>query len=117
MKLVSAFIVATALTYLASAIYAVLGRPPLIDINVRFQIVFYLCAFAVFVYVHDNPGVWILNMLLGVFYAFGTVASFIGYPQMWAAYWKDNPKEGSAAGQIGMALYDLVLAVVFLSLV
>jgi len=117
MNLVCAFIAATALAYLACAIYTALGKPPLVGIDNRLQGVFYLCAFAVFLYVYYNPSVWILNVLLGVFYGFGALGSFIGYPQRWAAYWKDNPEDGSASGQIGMSLWDLALAVVFLSLV
>jgi len=115
MKLVCAFIAATALTYLACAIYTALGRPPLVGIDDRTQGVFYLCASAVFLYVYYNPGVWILNLILGFFYGFATVASFTGL-QRWMAYWKPNPAEGSGTAQIGMALWDLTLAVAFLYL-
>ncbi len=116
LNLVSAFIFATAWAYLACAVYTALGRPPLVGIDTRLQTAFYLCAFAVFLYVSYNPSVWILNLFLGVCYSFACVASFIGL-QRWAAYWKDDPEAGSAAGQIEMAFWDLVLAVVFLSLV
>jgi len=117
MKLDLAFIEATAFAYLACAVYKALGKPPLVGIDTRLQGAFYLGLFAILLYVSYNPGIWILNVLLGVFYGFGAVGSFIGYPQRWAAYWKDDPEEGSAAGQIGMAFWDLVLAVAFLSLV
>lgn len=117
MNLVCAFIAVTALAYLACAIYTMLGKPPMVDINVRLQLVFYLCAFGLFLYVSYNPGVRILNRILVVLYSFGAMGSFIGYPQRWTAYWKDDPEEGSAAGQIGMAFWDLALAVAFLSLV
>ena len=117
MNLVCAFIFATAWAYLACAVYTALGKPPMVDVDTRIQGVFYLFAFAVILYVYYNPGVWILNILLGIFYGFSAAGSFIGYPQRWAAYWKDDPEEGSAAGQIGMAYWDLALAVAFLSLV
>ncbi len=116
MILVRAFIFATAWAYLACAFYTMLGRPPMVDVAIQLQNAFYLCAFAVFLYVYYNPSVWILNLLLGVLYGFAAMGSFIGYPQRWAAYWKDDPEKGSAAGQIGMALWDLALAVAFLSL-
>ena len=117
MNLVCAFIAATAWAYLACAFYTALGKPPLVGVDVRLQTAFYICAFGVFLYVSYNPGVWILNLLLGAVYGFGALGSFIGYPQRWAAYWKEDPEEGSAAGQIGMAFWDLALAGAFLSLV
>jgi len=116
MNLVCAFIFATAFAYLACAVYTVLGKPALVGWDKRLQGVFYLGLFAFLLYVSQNPGIWILNLILGIFYAFGTVASFIGL-QRWAAYWKDDPEKGSAVLQIGMSLWDLVLAVAFLSLI
>ena len=117
MNLICAFIAATALAYLACAVYTAMGKPPLIGIDTRIQTVFYLCAFGVLLYVSQNPSITVLNLLLGVFYAFGAVGSFIGYPQRWAAYWKENPEEGSDAGQAFMSAWDLALAVAFLFLV
>jgi len=117
MNLVCAFIAATALAYLACAVYTALGKPPMVEVDVRVQMVFYLFAFAVFLYVSYNPRVRILNCILGVFYGFGAVGSFIGYPQRWSAYWKDDPEGGNAAGQTFMSAWDLALAVIFLSLV
>lgn len=117
MNLVCAFIEATAWAYLACAVYTLLGKPALVGIDTRLQSAFYLFLFAVLLYVSHNPGIWILNKVLGIFYAFGAVGSFIGYPQVWAAYWRESPEEGSNAGQIFMSAWDLVLAVAFLSLV
>lgn len=117
MNLVLAFIFATAWAYLACLIYTLLGKPPLVNIDTRLQVTFYLCAFGVFLYVSYYPYIMILNLLLGVLYGFTTIGSFIGWPQRWAAYWKENPEKGSDAGQIGMALWDLALSVAFLSLV
>ena len=117
MRLVLAFIFATAWAYLACAVYTMMGRPPLIGIDRLSQMMFYLGAFGVFLYVSYNPGIWILNLLLGALYSLFAVGSFIGYPQRWAAYWKDDPEDGSDAGQIGMACWDLAVAVAFLSLI
>lgn len=117
MIFIRAFIFATAWAYLICAIYASIGKPPLVDIDTRLQTAFYLCAFGVFIYISYNLGTWIMNLILGIFYSFGAMGSFIGYPQKWAAYWKSKPEEGSDAGQVGMALWDLALAVAFLSLV
>ena len=117
LRLVLAFIFATAWAYLACVVYTVLGRPALIGIDIRIQTAFYLGAFGVFLYVFYNPNIWVLNQLLGGLYGIFAMGSFIGYPQRWAAYWKNDPKEGCGAGQIGMAFWDLVLAVAFLSLI
>ena len=117
MNLVLAFISATAWAYLACAIYTMMGRPPLIGIDRWSQTAFYLCAFGVFLYVSYNPGIYILNLLLGVLYGFFAVGSFIGFPQKWAAYWRNDPAKGSDAAQIGMAFWDLAVAVAFLSLI
>jgi len=70
----------------------------------------------VFVFVSINPLVNWLNSLLGVAYSFACVASFTGV-QKWKAYWTSAPNMGSAAGQIGMAAWDLALAICFFTLV
>ncbi len=114
MNLVCAFIEATAWAYLACAVYMLLGKPALVGIDTRLQGAFYLGLFAIFLYISYNPGIWILNLILGVFYSFATVASFTGI-QKWMAYWKDDPSKGSGALQIGMSFWDLALAVYFLS--
>ena len=115
MNLVFAFILATAFAYLAAAVYAVLGKPALVDVDTRLQVGFYFGIFGILLYVSYNPGVWILNGFLGVFYGFATVASFTGL-QRWMAYWKPNPADGSGTAQIVMAIWDLTLAVAFLYL-
>lgn len=113
MNLDSAFTLATAFSYLAAAVYAALGKPAMVDFPTRLQGAFYFGLFVVLLYVSYNPGIWILNLILGVFYSFATVASFTGL-QKWMAYWKDDPKKGSGALQVGMAYWDLALAVDFL---
>ena len=113
MSLVEAFLLATSAAYLACFIYTAMGWPPLIGMGKRVQMVFYWIAFLIFVFVSWNTRVFALNFILGVFYGFAAMGSFIGWPQRWAAYWKDNPEEGSDAGQIGMALWDLALSVCF----
>ncbi|GAG83967.1 unnamed protein product [marine sediment metagenome] len=55
----------------------------------------------------------IIYFILGIFYSFATVSSFIGWPQKWMAYWKTDPHEGSDTAQIAMALWDLALATAF----
>jgi len=115
MNLICAFIFATAWAYLACAVYTALGKPPLVGIDTRLQGIFYLILFTILLYVSYNPGIRLLNLILGVFYSFATVASFTGI-QKWMAYWKDDPKKGSGALQIGMTYWDLALAVDFLYL-
>ena len=117
LRLVLAFIFATAWAYLACVVYTVLGRPALIGIDIRIQTAFYLGAFGLFLYVFYNPNIWVLNQLLGGLYGILSMGSFIGYPQRWAVYWRNDSEEGCGAGQIGMAFWDLVLAVAFLSLI
>ena len=115
MNLVSSFKLATAFAYLAATFYTVLGKPAMVDVPTRLQGAFYFGLFAVLIYVSYNPGIRLLNLILGVFYSFATVASFTGL-QRWMAYWKDDPKKGSGVLQIGMAIWDLRLAVAFLYL-
>jgi len=117
LNLVLAFIFATAWAYLACAVYTAIGRSPLVDIDTWLQAFFYLCCFGIFIYVAYNPGIWLLNLLLGILYCFLAMGSFIGYPQRWSSYWKPNSAESSSAAQIGMALWDLALAVAFISLI
>ena len=112
---IDAFLMATAFAYLACLVYTWMGKPPLIGVSDRVQMVFYLLAFIVFIFVSTSPSIPWLNNCLGILYSFGAVGSFIGFPQRWAAYWKDNPEEGSpeegsAAGQMGMAAWDLMIA-------
>ena len=115
MNLACAFKVATAFAYLAATFYTARGKPAMVDVPTRLQGAFFFGLFVVLIYVSYNPGIWILNLILGVFYSFATVASFTGL-QKWMAYWKDDPKKGSGALQIGMTYWDLALAVDFLYL-
>lgn len=113
MTLIRAFLLATAWCYLAAAFYVMLGKPAMIDVDRRIQLVFYYGLFSALVLVCWNPEITVLNLLLGAFYSFGAVGSFIGWPQKWYAYWTLNPKLGSDAGQIAMAFWDLALSVSF----
>jgi len=113
MQLINAFLLATAFAYLACFVYTVMGKPALVGVSNSVQMVFYLIAFAVFLFVSRNSGITALNLFLGVAYSFACVGSFIGFPQKWKAYWTSAPNMGSAAGQIGMAAWDLAIAICF----
>lgn len=113
MQLINAFLGATAFAYLACFIYTIMGKPPLVGVSDITQMAFYGIAFVVFSFVSLNPGIIELNLFLGVCYSFACVGSFIGWPQRWKAYWTSAPNMGSAAGQIGMAVWDLAIAVCF----
>lgn len=117
MKLINAFILATAWSYLACAIFTLLGKPPMVNVSTRLQLIFYLGAFSVFSYVSVVPANRFLNLFLGGLYGFAAMGSFIGWPQKWSAYWTLNPEEGSAPQQVMMATWDLAVAVAFLSLI
>ena len=114
MDILRAFLVATAFAYLACLVYTLMGKPALANFPKNVQGLFYALAFVVFLvtalYSIPREIYWIL----GAVYGFAALGSFIGYPQVWMAYWTTNPKGGSAAGQIGMSLWDLAIAVVFL---
>ncbi len=116
MQLINAFLLATAIAYLACFVYTVMGKPALIGVSNGAQLVFYGLASVILAFVSLNPSITWLNFFLGVFYSFGTVGSFIGWPQKWKAYWTSAPNMGSAAGQIGMAFWDLALAICFFTL-
>ncbi len=115
MQLINAFLLATAFAYLACFVYTVMGKPPLIGVSDQVQVAFYGFAFGVFIVSSMIPLVNWLNFLLGVLYSFACVASFTGV-QKWKAYWTSAPNMGSAAGQIGMAFWDLALAICFFTL-
>lgn len=116
MQLINAFLLATAVAYLACFVYTAMGKPPLIGVSDGVQAAFYVLAFVVFIFVFFDPSIIALNLFLGVFYSFGAVGSFIGFPQRWKAYWTSAPNMGSAAGQIGMSAWDLALAICFFTL-
>lgn len=114
MSLIIAFLRATAFSYLAAFCYQLLGKPSLISktsSKLLMDLAFYLAMFCALLYVSYNPTIIVLTAGLGVLYAFATVASFIGYGQIWMAYWKDDPEKGSDAGQVGMAFWDLVISI------
>ena len=111
MNLVTAFLLATSFAYLGCAVFSILKKPALVGVQRLLQTLFYLFAFIVFQFVSYNSNIITLNYLLGILYAFASIGSFIGYPQIWKAYWKSAPDIGSDAGQIGMALWDLALSI------
>ena len=114
MDLLRAFLAATAFAYLACLAYTVMGKPALANMPKNLQGLFYAFAFVVFLVVALYPIPQEVYWVLGALYGFAAVGSFIGYPSVWMAWWTANPKGGSAAGQIGMACWDLAIAVVFL---
>ena len=117
MNCINAFLTATAYAYLACAVYTLLNRPPLRDMSKISQLVFYLAACGAFLAVSAAPCPPVVYYALGVLYSFAALGSFIGYPQRWMAYWLPDPMVGSAAGQIGMAFWDLAIAVACFMLV
>lgn len=117
MNCIYAFLTATAYAYLACAVYTILGKPALKDISNSIQVAFYFAAFSVFLIVSSLPCPQIVYRVLGVIYGVAAMGSFIGYPQRWMAYWLPNPEKGSAAGQVGMAFWDLAISVACLMLV
>lgn len=112
MKLIEAFLNATAFAYLASSLYAFLNRPALDGMQYNRQGVIYGILFGA-IYLSMKVEISIIYFILGIFYSFATVSSFIGWPQKWMAYWKTEPHEGSDTAQIGMAAWDLALSVSF----
>lgn len=113
MILIKAFLMATAFAYAACYAYTLRGRPPLVGIGRSIQAFSYFAVSLIFVLVCLFPHPWFVDYLLGGVYGFAAMGSFIGWPQRWAAYWKLDPEEGSDAGQIGMALWDLAISVSF----
>ena len=117
MDCINAFLLATAYAYLACAVYTVLNKPPLRDMSKVDQLVFYLVACGVFMIVSSLPCPALIYYALGVLYGFAALGSFIGYPQRWMAYWLPTPETGSAAGQVMMSAWDLMIAVALFMLV
>ena len=114
MNPINAFLAATAFAYLACLVYTVMGKPPLANYGVSLQGVFYAVAFTVFLNAALYPFPSEVYWFLGALYGFAAMGSFIGWPQVWMAWWTANPKGSSAASAVGMAFWDLVIAVVFL---
>jgi len=113
MDVVAAFLLATSFAYLAASVYALKGRPALIGPPKNFQVVVFLLLGGVVFYVALFPFNVILKIILGIFYSFAAVSSFIGYPQRWRAYWKSASGSSSGSQAVGMAFWDLALAVSF----
>jgi len=113
MDLVESFLLATSFAYLAASIFSLKGKPALVGLNKNVQAVFYLVLGGIIYYVTLFQVNTLLKIALGIFYSFSTVSSFIGYPQIWRAYWKSAPDTSSGSQAVGMALWNLVLAVVF----
>jgi len=113
MDLVKSFLLATSFAYLAASIFSLKGKPALVGINKNVQAVFYLVLGGIVFYVALFPTNTIFKIGLGIFYSLSTVSSFIGYPQIWRAYWKSAPDASSGSQAVGMAFWDLVLAVIF----
>lgn len=116
MQAIPAFLLATAFSYFAAFVYAMLGKPALADMDPNVQKFFYFAMGVAFLFVAFFPVVSLLNFVLGCLYGFAAMGSFIGWPQKWMAYWKPAPEMGSGAGQAMMAGWDLACAVVFFSL-
>ena len=115
MQLINAFLLSTAFAYFACFVYTIMDKPPLIGVSNIIQTSFYGVACVVFIIVSMFPSIRMPNFPLGVAYSFACVASFTGV-QKWKAYWTSAPNMGSAAGQIGMAFWDLAIAICFFTL-
>ncbi len=113
MDLVGSFLLATSFAYLAASIFSLKGKPALVGLNKNAQAVIFLLLGGIVFYMALFPVNTVLKIGLGIFYSFSTVSSFIGYPQIWRAYWKSAPDTSSGSQAVGMAFWDLVLAVVF----
>ena len=117
MNLTNSFLVATAFCYFSCFVMTLVGYPPMAKMSKENQGRFYFVAFVIFLFVSWNPSIIWLNFILGVLYSFAAIGSFVGWPQVWNAYWTSNPGGGSAAQQVMMSAWDLALAVIFFSLV
>ncbi len=104
-----AFLLATAATYLAAALFALLGKPAQQDIPPRIQAAIYIALGSLLTMAVLKTLPPLAVGALGGLYGFLSVASFLGL-QKWYTYWKPKPEEGDAAAQIGMGFWDLALA-------
>lgn len=111
MNAIDAFMKATAWAYFGCVFLTILGRPPLAFIRADLQGVIYALFFITFRFASLDAFPQYIYAVLGVVYGFAAIGSFIGFPQVWMAYWTGAPEGGSAAGQIGMAAWDLALAI------
>ena len=110
MNLIDSFLLATAVTYLAATIFSMFGKPPLDGIPATTQSFVYIGLFSLICLSFWVPS---LNNILAFIYSFSTVSSFMGWPQKWMSYWKSDPHEGGGIQQVGMAAWDLLLAIAF----
>lgn len=111
MEFIDAFLMATGWAYLGCLIFTIFGKPPMANFKKRLQGLFYIFGCTIFIAASRDIFPQYVYFLLGVVYSFATIGSFIGWPQVWMAYWTIDPEKGSAAGQIGMAFWDLAIAV------
>ena len=111
MEFIDAFLMATAWAYFGCVILTILGKPPMANIRKELQGIFYFFACLIFQAASVDIFPQYIYSILGIVYSIASLGSFIGYPQVWAAYWKENPEQGSDAAQIGMATWDLAIGV------
>lgn len=111
LEFIDAFLLATAWAYFGCLIFTILGKPPMANIKKEYQGVFYTFAWITLMVASLDVFPRFVYAFLGVVYGIVTIGSFIGWPQVWMAYWTSDPEKGSAAGQIGMAFWDLAIAV------
>jgi len=123
MDFIRAFLLATSSAYLSAYVLCMLKKTSLAKpatFSYRTFRVLQAIFFIIMAIVNGLAGTItfprLVYQVLGLFYGFACVASFIGVSK-WMAYWKKDPWMGSDAGQIGMALWDLVLSVVYFYLV
>ena len=111
MEFVDSFLLATAWAYFGCLIFTGLGKPPMANVGAELQGLFYTFACMIFLLSSIDFFPQYVYAVLGAVYGFGSIGSFIGWPQVWMAYWTSDPEGGSAAGQIGMAFWDIMIAV------
>jgi len=111
MNFIDSFLKSTSWAYFGCLILTLLGRPPLASIRADFQGVIYTLFFITLMLSSINIFPQYVYSFLGAVYGIVAVVSFLGWPQVWMAYWTSAPEGGSAAGQIGMAAWDLALAI------
>ena len=95
---------------MAAALYSLLGHPAQQGIHPYLQATIYILLGTLLTLTAMDTLPPLMVGALGWLYGFLCVASFIGWPQKWYAYWKPHPEEGDAAAQIGMGFWDLALA-------
>ena len=117
MDLINAFLFATAAAYVAAALFSLLGKPPQQGVPPQIQFFIYIGLGSLLVLSAGGTLPPLFIGALGWLYGFLSVASCIGWPQKWYAYWKNTPEDGSAVGQIAMGFWDLAIATALLYLI